>query len=89
MIYEHFGRSSALSSKFDQCKIVQQGLDTIYSKKLIIELFKKDILREFWDEIDLYPRSEVDKLARKYFKTLEIALSIEREMYGSAPYIGR
>ncbi|MCP2036952.1 hypothetical protein L1282_000048 [Chryseobacterium sp. HSC-36S06] len=81
--------SIILSNKFDGCKIVQDGLDTIYSKKLIIELFKKDILREFWDEIDLYPSSEVDKLARSYFKTLELSLKIEREMYGFAPYIGR
>gem|GEM_PF-6500832 len=88
MINQHFDRTR-LSSKFDQCRIMQDGLDTIYSKKLIIELFKKDILREFWDEIDLYPSSEVDKLARSYFKTLEISLNIEREMYGFAPYIGR
>lgn len=81
--------SIILSNKFDGCKIVQDGLDTTYSKKLIIELFKKDILREFWDEIDLYPSSEVDKLARSYFKTLELSLKIEREMYGFEPYIGR
>lgn len=87
MMNRNFDRK-LLSNKFDQCKIVQDGLDTIYSKKLIIQLFKKEILSEFWDEIDLYPDHEVEKLARKYFKALAIAVSIEREMYGSAPYIG-
>lgn len=78
-----------LSNKYDQCKIQQNGLETIYSKKLIIEFFKKQILSEFWDEIDTYPRREVAKLARKYFKALQIAVSIERALYGVAPNIGK